>query len=176
MNLHEIYIYAEISFFNESIRFFLPKVMASHESNEDSVKSPVMDEVNTLEQSKTDEKKSTTASLLVDRPNDTADNAKEKISISATTDDCTNVEKNDSDNIKSENKDNVKPMIIDKNEGDNKMDEKQETQDLVSLTDPQNIENEEKEVKSEDGKDSSTKGGSALKRKRKTVKLVQTCF
>lgn len=144
--------------------------MASLENNEDSVKPPITDEVNIKTQSKMDEKKSSTVSLPVDdEPSDAA--AKEKKnSTSAATNDCTSVQKNDSDNIKNEDKDDSQPLIIDKKQDDNKTDEKQEKQDLISPTDLQNT-NEEKEVKSED---SLTKGGSVLKRKRKTLRLVQT--
>lgn len=148
--------------------------MASHESSEDSAKSPVADEANMMAQSKTDEKKSSTASLPVDQPSDTPIDAEEKTSASAATDDYTDVQKNDSDSIKRENKDeDVKP-VIDKSKDDDKTEE-QEMQDLALLADPQNEENEEKEVKNEDNKDSSTKGGS-VKRKRKPLRLVQTCL
>lgn len=148
--------------------------MASHESNEEAVKSSIADKVNTTVQSNMDEKKSPTASLPVDRhdePNDTATDTKEKTLTLDTTNDCTSVEKNDSDNIKSENKD-LKPLVIDKR--DDETDKKQETQNVASLADPQSTDEEKeiKEIKIEDSKDSSTKGGSVLKRKRKTLRLI----
>lgn len=168
-----------IPFFSDSTRF-LPKVMnkmASHESNKGSTKSLVADEVNTMAQSKVNEKKSLTATPPVDRhdePSDTADvDVKEKKnSTFDVIDDCT-VQKNDSDNTKSENKDELKSLIIDKNkQDDTKIDEKQETQNLASLTDSQQT-NEEQEVKSESNKAVSTKGESVSpKRKRKTSRLV----
>lgn len=146
--------------------------MASHESNEDAVKSSIADKINTTVQSNMDEKKSPTASPPVDRHdelNDTAADTKEK---TLTTNVCTSVEKNDSDNIKSENKD-LKLLVIDKRD-DSETDKKQETQNVTSLADPQSTD-EEKEIKGikiEDIKDSSTKGGSVLKRKRKTLRLI----
>lgn len=149
--------------------------MASHESNEDAVKSSIADKVNTTVQSNMDEKKSPTASPPVDRHdelNDTAADTKEKTLTLDTTNDCTSVEKNDSDNIKSENKD-LKPLVIDKRD-DSETDKKQETQNVASLADPQSTDEEKeiKEIKIEDSKDSSTKGGSVLKRKRKTLRLI----
>lgn len=149
--------------------------MASHESNEDAVKSSIADKVNTTVQSNMDEKKSPIASPPVDRHdelNDTAADTKEKTLTLDTINDCTSVEKIDSDNIKSENKD-LKPLVIDKRD-DSETDKKQETQNVASLADPQSTDEEKeiKEIKIEDSKDSSTKGGSVLKRKRKTLRLI----
>lgn len=148
--------------------------MASHEGNEDAVKSSIADKVNTTVQSNMDEKKSSTASPPVDRHdelNDTAADTKEKTLTLDTTNDCTSVEKNDSD-IKSENKD-LKSLVIDKRD-DIVTGEKVETQNVFSLVDPQSTDEEKeiKEIKIEDSKDSSTKGGSVLKRKRKTLRLI----
>lgn len=155
--------------------------MASHESSEDSIKSPIAARVNnTTAQSKTDEKKSPAASPPIDRYNELSDSPvdakkRKKSTSDVTTDDCASVQKNKFD-IKSENKEDLKPLLIDKNkQDDSKTDVKQTTQDLASLADPQDT-NEEKEVKSEGSKVSTTKGGSALKRKRKTLRLVPTYF
>jgi len=148
--------------------------MASHESNKDSVKSAITDKVNTTMQSKTDEKKLSTTSSPVDRYDELSDIAadtKEKNLTSDTTDDCTSMEKNYSNNVKSENKDDLKSLITDKQD-DDKTTKKQEAQNVASLADPQNRD-EEKEVKSKNNKDSLTKGGSVLKRKRKTLRLIQ---
>lgn len=146
--------------------------MASHESSESSTKSSIPDKVNTTAQSKTDEKKSSTASSSGKQHelNDTAADTKEKNLTSDATDEHISVQKNDSDNIKSENKDNLKLLVIEKKD-DSKMNNKQETQNVASLVDLQSA--DEKEIKSEDNKDSLTKGGSVSKRKRKTVRLVQ---
>jgi len=147
--------------------------MASHESNEDSAKSAITDKGNTTVQSK-DEKKLSTISSPVGRHDELSDIAadtKEKNLTSDTTNDYTNMEKNDSNNVKKENKDDLKSLITDKQD-DDKTTKKQETQNIASLADPQNRD-EEKEVKSKDNKDSLTKGGSVLKRKRKTLRLIQ---
>lgn len=146
--------------------------MASHESSESSKKSSIPDKVNMTAQSKMDEKKSSTASSSVkqhDELSDTAADTKENNLTSDATDEHTSLQKNDSDNLKSEDKDNLKLLVIEKD--NSKIDNKQETQNVASLAD-QNTD-EEREIKSEDNKDSLTKGGSVSKRKRKTVRLVQ---
>jgi len=150
--------------------------MASHESNKGSAKSLIVDEVDTIVQSKINEKKSLTASPSIDQHDESSDKAdtavkEKKNSTSNITDDYT-IQKNDSDNTESENKDDLKSLVIDKNkQDDTKIDEKQETQNPTSLADSQNID-EEQEVKNEGSKAFPTKGESVSpKRKRKTSRL-----
>ncbi|XP_025988553.1 protein kinase C-binding protein 1 isoform X3 [Solenopsis invicta] len=144
--------------------------MASQENSESLMKS-TMDNIDTMAQPKMDENISLTASLPVEQhaeSTDTAANTKEKDLMSDATNDCTSVQKNDSDNTLKD-KDQLKSLVIDENkQDDNKTDKKGETQDVT--LDP-NI-NQEKEVKNED----APIKGSVWKRKRKSNVMMTTDF
>lgn len=153
--------------------------MASHESSEDPVKSPATDKVDTNIQSKTDEKESSIVSSInqQNEPNDTIDTEEKKSLTLDTNNKCTDVQKKDANSIENESKhDSNLQIIVKKQLNDSEADMKQEAQNVdkkqeTSNTDSQKID-EKKDIKIEDDKDSVTKAGSALKRKRKALKLV----
>lgn len=167
------------------IRFFVPKViikMATHESCEDPVKSPAADKADTTVQSKTDkeaEKESSIVSSVNQQKesNNIIDTEEKKSLTLGTNNKCTDTQKKDADNVESENKRDPNSQItVKKQLDDNEADEKREAQNVdkkqeMSNADSQKM-NEEKDIKIEDDKDSVAKVGSALKRKRKALRLV----
>lgn len=163
------------------IRFFVLKViikMASHESNEDPVKSPATDKEDTNMQSKADEKESSIVSSVnqQNEPNNTVD-TEEKESLTLDTNKCADVQKKDADSIESESKHDPNLQITTKKQlDDSEADIKQEAQNMDEKQETSNADSQkmdvEKDIKLEDDKDSVTKAGSALKRKRKALRLV----
>ncbi|KAL6263725.1 hypothetical protein P5V15_003811 [Pogonomyrmex californicus] len=145
--------------------------MASHENSEELVKSSVTDKASATAQSKTDEKKSPiTLPLVQHNELNNRTDIEEKNSILDTTDQNI-IQKNNSEtkcevlNVKNENGEDLKSSIIDKNkQDDDKMEKKQETQNIA--LESKNT-GEERSIKSESGKDTSTKEGTVSKRKRK---------
>lgn len=148
--------------------------MASQESDKGSVKSSTKDNADIIiEESAVDEKKSPTASS-VEQQNGLSDvgNPEEKknltLEVAAETN-SGNKQKKSTDNIEKENKHNLNLLATEKKEqDDNKTDVKE---NVTSHNDSQSVD-DKKDIKNEDNKDSSMKGGS-LKRKRKSLRLVQ---
>lgn len=168
--------------FLSPIRFFVMKVitkMASHESCEGSVKSPATDKIDAIAQLKDDEKES---SIILsvnkhDEPNNAIDIEEKKSLTLDTSNEYANVQEKDADNVKSENKhDPNSPVTVKKQLDDSEADKKQEAQNVVKKQETSNADSqktkEEKDIKNEDDKDSVAKIGSALKRKRKSLRLV----
>ena len=155
--------------------------MASHESNEDSVKTPAADKMDTTAQSEADEKSSIVSSVdqQQSETNDAINTENEKSLTLDTPNECTDVQEKDTDVKKDVKKDDVKSegkhdpnssvtgkVRLDKSEAD----VKPEAQDVTLNKDSENT--DEKNIKNEDNKDSLAKVGSALKRKRKPLRLV----
>lgn len=162
------------------ITFFVLKViikMASHESCEDPVKSPAANKIDTTVQSKADEKESIVSSVNQQNESNNSIDTEEKKSLTLdTSNKCADTQKKDADNVESENKHDSKSQVTVKKElDDNEADKKQEAQNMdkkqMSNADSQKMD-EEKDTKIEDDKDSVAKVGSALKRKRKALRLV----
>ncbi|XP_011880555.1 PREDICTED: protein kinase C-binding protein 1 [Vollenhovia emeryi] len=150
--------------------------MASRESGEGSARSPSADKANTTARPEMDEKKSPAATPPVDRheTGDAAVEEEKKNSTAGANDVSASVQKTDSDDAQSES-DDLKPLIDKIRQDDkNKADGKREVQNPAALADPPSTDDEDNEIKSEDDKDSSTKEGSVSKRKRKTLRHVDT--
>lgn len=148
--------------------------MASHESNENSVKSPAANKINP--QSKTDEKESSTPSPVKqhNEPNN-AVNIEEKKNLS---NEPANVEEKDADKVenKSKHDSNDSLATVKKQLDDSEINKKQETKDMDTKQETPNADSqntdEEKDIKNEDNKDLSSKVGTTLKRKRKSVSTL----
>ncbi|EZA57171.1 protein kinase C-binding protein 1 isoform X1 [Ooceraea biroi] len=130
--------------------------MASHEDNKDSVKSSTADKIDTIAQSKTEEKSAVVS--LIDE-NNKLNNAIKEEPINLT-DENTSVQRDDANDVQSENKSDLKSQKIDKGV-------KKEAQDDASSLHTEN--SSEENVKNEQSKDSSTKAESILKRKQKSL-------
>lgn len=148
--------------------------MASHESNENSVKSPAANKINA--QSKTDVKEPSTVSSVKQRnePNNAVNTEEKKSLTSDVSNESANVEEKDGDKVENESKhDSHSLATVKKQLDDSEINKKQEAQDMdtkqeIPNADSQNTD-EEQDIKNEDNKDLSSKVG---KRKRKSVRLV----
>ncbi|CAL1679550.1 unnamed protein product [Lasius platythorax] len=155
--------------------------MASHESSEDSVKSPAANKINATAQPKADEKEpSIVSSVNQHNELNNAVNAEKKKSLTLdTSNECANVQKKDVDKVESESKHDPNSLItVKKQLDDNEIEKKQDTQnaDIKQETpnaDSQNTD-EGKDIKNEDNKDLPAKVGPALKRKRKALSTSMT--
>lgn len=167
--------------FLSPIRFFVMKVitkMASHENCEGSVKSPATDKIDATEnesQSKDDEKKSSVNQH--DEPNNDITDTEEKKNLTLDTSNDANVQEKDADNVKSESKHDPNSLVtVKKQLDDSEQDKKQEAQNVAKKQETSNADFqktiEEKDIKTEDDKESVAKIGSVLKRKRKSLRLV----
>ncbi|KAL6434615.1 hypothetical protein ACFW04_006161 [Cataglyphis niger] len=152
--------------------------MASHENCEGSVKSATdkIDAIENESQSKDDEKKSS-VNQHDESNNDITDTEEKKSLTLDTSNECAKVQEKDADNIKSESKHEPNSLVtIKKQLDDSEADKKQKAQNVDKKQETSNADsqktNEEKDIKTEDDKESVAKIGSALKRKRKSLSVL----
>lgn len=147
--------------------------MASHETGEDSARSPAANKIDAAAaRSKADEKEplSGVVSSVNQRnePNDAVDTEEKKsLLTSDISKECANVQEKNADDVKSESKHDPDSLVTVKNELDDSETDKKKQE--TSSADSQRT--DEEDTKNEDDKDPLAKVEPALKRKRKSLSI-----